>query len=201
MTTSIRHDEMHPRDAARLLGSLIVPRPIAWISTINSDGTPNLAPFSFFNEVSANPPTVMISIGQRRDGTPKHSLQNIQENCQFVVNLVSENLVEVMNITSRDYDEGVSEFAEAGVSAAKSLEVAPPRVAEAVAAMECRATQIIPVEGSAYTLVLGQVIRYHLQDDLVNAEGLADPHVLKPVARLGGAQYTSLGRVFDLSRD
>ena len=197
--TTLTPNDLPARDAYRLLTSLIVPRPIAWLSTIGSDGTLNLAPFSFFNAVAGNPPTLMVSIGQRK-GAPKDSLRNIQETGEFVVNLVGEELVEAMNLTSGEYGYEVDEFAMAGLESAPSVAVRPPRVARAAAALECRATQFIPVEGSTYTMVLGQVLRYHLSEGLLRPNGLADPQILRPVCRLAADEYAALGLVFSLAR-
>lgn len=197
--TTLTPNDLPARDAYRLLTSLVVPRPIAWLSTLGSDGTHNLAPFSFFNAVAGSPPTVMVSIGQR-DGAPKDSLRNIQETGEFVVNLVGEELVQAMNLTSGEYDYEVDEFTIAGLECAPSMEVRPPRVAGAAAAMECRATQFITVDGSIYTMVIGQVLRYHLREGLLRPNGLADPQVLRPVCRLAADEYAILGRVFNLAR-
>ena len=197
--TTLTPNDLPPLDAYRLLSSLVVPRPIAWLSTLGSDGTHNLAPFSFFNAVAGSPPTVMVSIGQRK-GAPKDSLRNIQETGEFVVNLVGEELVEAMNLTAGEYDYDVDEFAIAGLESAPSMEVRPPRVAQAAAALECRATQFIPVEGSTYTMVFGQVVRYHLREGLLRPNGLADPQILRPVCRLAADEYATLGPVFSLAR-
>ncbi len=197
--TSLTPADLPAREAYRLLTSLVVPRPIAWVSTCGASGALNLAPFSFFNAVAGSPPTVMVSIG-RRKGAPKDSLRNILETGEFVVNLVSEELVEAMNRTSGEYDYDVDEFALAGLETAPSIDVRPPRVARAAAALECRTSQIIPVEGSIYTLVLGRVLRYHLREGLLGPDGRADLQVLRPVARLSGDEYASLGPVFSLSR-
>ena len=197
--TSLSPNDLPARDAYRLLTSLVVPRPIAWLSTLGGDGTHNLAPFSFFNAVAGSPPTVMVSIGQRQGG-PKDSLRNIQETGEFVVNLVGEEIVEAMNLTSGEYEYAVDEFTLAGLETAPSVEVRPPRVAGAAAALECRATMFIPVEGSTYTMVLGQVLRYHLREGLLRPNGLVDPQLLRPVGRLAGDEYATLGRVFSLAR-
>ena len=197
--TTLTPNDLTARDAYRLLSSLIVPRPIAWLSTLGRDGTHNLAPFSFFNAVAGSPPTVMVSIGQRK-GAPKDSLRNILETGEFVVNLVGEELLEAINLTAGEYDYDVDEFAIAGLESAPSMEVRPPRVAQAAAALECRATQFIPVEGSAYTMVLGQVLRYHLREGLLRPNGLADPLILRPVCRLAADDYATLGPVFSLAR-
>ncbi|HMN60318.1 MAG TPA: flavin reductase family protein [Anaerolinea sp.] len=196
---TLRPQDLPSPDAYRLLTSLVVPRPIAWVSSIGSDGSFNLAPFSFFNAVAGSPPTVMVSIGSRK-GVPKDSLRNIRETGEFVVNIVSEEMLVAMNLTSKEYDYGVDEFKASGLESEPSVEVYPPRVKDAAAALECRATQFIPVEGSAYTLVLGQVLRYHMRDGLLRPNGLVDGQLLRPVSRLGGAEYAALGEVFELAR-
>ena len=196
---TLKPQELNPPDAYRLLTSLVIPRPIAWVSSIGLDGTPNLAPFSFFNAVAGSPPTVMVSISSRKD-VPKDSLRNIYETREFVVNIVSEDLAREMNLTSKDYEYGVDEFAAAGLESLPAVEIRPPRVAGAAAALECRATQFIPVEGSTYTIVLGQVVRYHLREGLMRANGMVDANLLRPVARLSGSEYAVLGQVFELVR-
>jgi flavin reductase (DIM6/NTAB) family NADH-FMN oxidoreductase RutF len=199
MTISIVPAEMDPRAAYRLLTSIIVPRPIAWVSTLGADGSRNLAPFSFFNGVGGTPPTVMVSIGQRQ-GQPKDTLRNIQETGEFVVNIVTQHLAEAMNLTSGEYPYDQDEFDLARLETASSLDVRPPRVAQAAAALEVRATQIVPVVDTTYTLVIGRVLRYHLQEGLLRPNGLVDPILLNPVARLGGDEYALLSTIFELKR-
>ncbi|GAB4476303.1 MAG: flavin reductase family protein [Anaerolineae bacterium] len=190
--------EMGPREAYRLLASLVVPRPIGWISTISPDGVPNLAPYSFFNGVGAYPPTVMFSAGQRLG--PKDTLRNARETGEFVVNIVSDDLAGAMNLTAGDWPYEVSEFDAAGLAAAPCIDVKPPRVASARAALECRVTQIVPVEGTHYTAVFGRVVRFHVRADLLRPDGLVDPERLQPVGRLGGDAYARLGEVFEMPR-
>ncbi len=192
------HD-MPRRDASRLLLSIVAPRPIAWVSTLSAEGKPNLAPFSFFNAVASNPPVVMISIGQRK-GQSKDTLRNVQETGEFVLQLVNEALAEAMNLTSGEWEYGANEFELAKLETAPSWEVRPPRVAAAPVAMEARVSQIIPVEGAAATLVLGRIVRYHLREDLLRPNGLVDAAALQPIMRLGGEEYTTLGRVFEMAR-
>lgn len=187
------------RDVYRLIAGLVIPRPIAWISTINADGSANLAPFSFYNAVSGNPPVVMISIGSR-GGTPKDTLRNIQETGEFVVHLADEALARAMNLTSSDLPYGVDEFNLAGLAKVASDTVRPPRIASAPAAMEAKATQFVPIEGSTYTLVLGRVTRFHLREGLLRPDGTPDSRGLAPVARLTGDEYSALGEIFSLSR-
>ena len=196
---SIVPSELDPRAAYRLLISVVVPRPIGWTSTIGSDGSLNLAPFSFFNAVSNAPLTVMISVGQRQ-GHPKDTLRNAQETSEFVINIVNEELAVAMNESSGEWAYEVNEFDRAGVTPAASIDVKPPRVAEAPIALECKVTQIVPVIDTTYTLILGRVLRFHLRSDILRPNGLVDAALLKPVARLSGDEYATLGRVFEMKR-
>jgi flavin reductase (DIM6/NTAB) family NADH-FMN oxidoreductase RutF len=191
--------DLHPRDAYRMLISVVVPRPIGWTSTIGADGSLNLAPFSFFNAVGGSPPTVLISVGQRI-GKPKDTLRNVRETGEFVINIVNEELAEAMNQTSGEWDYEVNEFERAGMTPASSTDVMPPRVAEAPIALECKVTQIVPVTDTAYTLILGHVLRFHIRSDLLRPNGLIDALRLRPVARLSGDEYATIGRVFEMKR-
>src|SRR5512137_1741912 len=189
---SIVPSELDPRAAYRLLISVVVPRPIGWTSTIGTDGSLNLAPFSFFNAVSNAPLTVMISVGQRQ-GHPKDTLRNAQETGEFVINIVNEDLAAAMNHTSGEFAYEVNEFDRAGVTPASAIDVKPPRVAEAPIALECRVTQIVSVIDTTYTMILGRVLRFHIRSDLLRPNGLVDALRLEPVARLGGDEYATLG--------
>ena len=179
--------------------SVVVPRPIGWASTVRANGSPNLAPFSFFNAVSNMPLTVMISVGQRI-GTPKDTLRNARETGEFVINIVNAELAEAMNQTSGEWAYEVNEFERARVTPAPSIDVKPPRVAEAPIALECRVTQIVPVIETTYTLILGRVLRFRIRADLLRPNGMVDAALLKPVARLSGDEYATLGRVFEMKR-
>lgn len=196
---SIVPTELEPRAAYRLLISVVVPRPIGWTSTLGADGTLNLAPFSFFNAVSNVPLTVMISVGQRK-GHPKDTLHNAQETGEYVINIVNEELAAAMNETSGEWAYEVNEFDRAGLTPAPSIDVKPPRVAGAPIALECKVTQIVPVIDTTYTLILGRVLRFHLRSDLLRPNGMVDALRLKPVARLSGDEYATLGRVFEMQR-
>ena len=149
--TSYAIADLHGRQAYRLLTSLVAPRPIAWISTLAADGTPNLAPFSFFNIVSGRPLMVMFSSGRRKDGEPKDTLANAAATGEFVVNLADETLAAQVNLTSATVGPNVNEFEAFGVKPAPSTDVEPPRVASAKAALEARAAQVIPIDGSTST--------------------------------------------------
>lgn len=196
---SIAPDELPPRDAYRLMLSVIVPRPIAWVSTIGADGTLNLAPFSFFNGVGGTPPTVMFSVGLRK-GQIKDTLRNVRETGEFVVNLVNEELAEAMNRTSGEWSYNVNEFELAGLATAPSIDVRPPRVAAAPVAMEAKVTQLVPVIGTTSTMVLGRILRYHIREGLLRPNGLVDATLLRPITRLGGDEYATIGRVFSMVR-
>jgi flavin reductase (DIM6/NTAB) family NADH-FMN oxidoreductase RutF len=190
---------MPPRDAYRLLTSVVVPRPIAWVASLGADGTRNLAPFSFFNAVGNTPLTIMVSVGSRGGG-PKDTLRNARETGEFVVNIVDEPIARQMNLTSGEYDYGVDEFERSGLTPAPSLAVRPPRVAEAAVALEARLSQVVPVAGTGYTMILGHVVYFHLRDGLLRPNGLVDAELLRPLARLGGDEYATIGGVFELTR-
>lgn len=154
------------KDAYKLLIGSVVPRPIAWISTVGADGINNLAPFSFYTVASRNPPTLCISIGERSDdlGPVKDSLKNIRDTESFVVNVVSVSLANAMHESSGGHPPEADEFEAAGLSAVSSGAVEAPRVGEALISMECRLDRIIPV-GEDH-LVLGTVVLFHIRDDL-----------------------------------
>jgi len=184
------------RAAYKLMISLIVPRPIAWVSTISPEGGVNLAPFSYFNGISSHPPILMIAVGARR-GERKDTWRNIDLTREFVVNVVVPELVDAMVITSGEYPPEVDEFQRAGLTPAPSAKVRPPRIAESPVSMECTLEKIVEVEQTA--LILGRVVLYHVRDDLLS-HGSVDPTRLKPVARLGDDFYSYLGEVFERGR-
>lgn len=202
-TLSLAVDALEARQATRLLQSIVVPRPIGWVSTLSAAGQPNLAPFSYFNGVSSSPPVVMFAVSQRSarfGGGVKDTLRNVQEIGEFVVNFVDETLVEAMNQTAGEWDPTVNEFELAGLTTAPSVDVRPPRVAEAPVAMEARVLQIIPVAETSSTMVLGRIVRFHIQPTLMLENGQVDTAALQPVARLGGSNYAKLGEIFSLER-
>jgi flavin reductase (DIM6/NTAB) family NADH-FMN oxidoreductase RutF len=159
----------------------------------------NLAPFSFFNAVSGSPPMIAFSVGQRA-GKPKDTLANIEAMSEFVVNMVEETNAEKMNLTSGDYTPEIDEFRVAQLTPIPSQRVKPPRVAEAAINMECRLVQLIALPKSDSTLVIGEVVLFHVRDELFDGERV-DATKLKPVARLGRSHYyTTLGKIFQLYR-
>jgi flavin reductase (DIM6/NTAB) family NADH-FMN oxidoreductase RutF len=176
------------RDAAyRALTSVVAPRPIGWISTVDAAGVDNLAPFSFFNAVSSRPPAVAFSPGDR-DGTLKDTPRNALDTGEFVVNLATEDLIEDVDRTS--VDAAGSEFDLAGLEREPSVVVDPPRVAESPAALECTVLDSLRV-GDAATLVLGEVVHISVDEDLLT-DGAVDAREVESVGRLGGPYY---GRV------
>jgi flavin reductase (DIM6/NTAB) family NADH-FMN oxidoreductase RutF len=187
------------RDAYRLFISAIIPRPVAWVSTVRQDGALNLAPFSFFNGISGDPPTVMFAV-EERDGGPKDTLRNIEETGECVVNMADRALSEAMVHTAGEWDYGISEFEQAGLETAPSDLVRPPRVAAAPVAMEARVLQLVPIPDSGSTLVLARILRYHIRQGLLLPNGTIDPLQYDPIGRLGRANYTTLGEILTILR-
>lgn len=174
----------------KLLVATIGPRPIAWVTTQDVDGTLNAAPFSFFNAMSGNPPVVAIGIGGRGPGDVKDTGGNIRRTGQFVVNLVSYKLAEQMNITAIDFPKSVNELAEARLATAPSTRVKPPRIAEAPVAMECERLVIVDV-GIDRAVILGKVVAFHIQDDCVMDKDRCyiDTPKLDLIGRMHGAGW------------
>jgi flavin reductase (DIM6/NTAB) family NADH-FMN oxidoreductase RutF len=189
-----------PQSIYKLLIGCVVPRPIAWVSSLGADGVPNLAPFSFFMAVCNDPPTLAFSSG-RRVGNKKDTVRNIEYTQDFVVNLVDDALAEQMNLTSGEYPPEIDEFAVTGLTAAPSMKVRAPRVAEAPINMECRVVQILPVGRGPHNLVLGEIVSFHIRDDLYNPQtGRIDMYNLHPVGRLAGELYSHIHDIFEMKR-
>ena len=190
------------QNAYKLLVSTVVPRPIAWVTTQDLDGSVNAAPFSFFNAVSGNPPVVAIGIGGRAPGDVKDTGGNIRRTGQFVVNMVSDALAEKMNVTAIDFDKSVSELAEAGLTTAPSAKVRPPRIAEAPVAFECERLVIVEV-GVDRAVVLGKVVAIQIRDEYVldPARCYVDTPKLDLVGRMhGGGWYARTRDLFEMPR-
>ncbi len=188
--------QLDRRAAYRLLISVIVPRPIAFVTSISADGRANLAPFSFFNGVSSQPPIVMIAVGTRK-GVRKDTWNNIAATGEFVVNVVVPEIVDAMVLASYEFPPGVSEIEKTQLTPIPSQRVKPPRIAESPVNLECRVEKLVEITGTA--LILGRVLLYHVRDDLLD-EGRVDPRKLRPVARLGDDWYAWLGEIFERSR-
>jgi flavin reductase (DIM6/NTAB) family NADH-FMN oxidoreductase RutF len=184
-----------------LINGLIAPRPIAWVSSISADGVPNLAPFSFFGAFSFDPPVVGIGPGSRH-GTNKDSLHNIKATGEFVVNLVSRELAEIANACSGEWGPEVNEWEVAGVTRAPVEVVAPQRVAEAPAALECRVMQVLELgssERASNNLVVAWIVRIHVRDDAIDGH-VPNPEKLDLVARMGGDLWCTTRDRFELPR-
>jgi flavin reductase (DIM6/NTAB) family NADH-FMN oxidoreductase RutF len=184
---SLKVSELH----SILLGA-VAPRPIAFASTINASGQVNLSPFSFFNVFSANPPILIFSPARRgRDNSTKHTLENVKEVAEVVINIVSYDMVQQMSLSSTEYPAGVNEFEKSGFTAEASNRVKPPRVNEAPVAFECRVNEVMPLgtAGGAGNLVICEVLEIHLDENILNSDGKIDPNKLDAVARMGGDWY------------
>ncbi len=191
-----------PQDTYKLLVATVVPRPIAWVTTLDRNGVRNAAPYSFFNAVSGHPPVVCIGIGGRSPGDAKDTGNNIRATGQFVVNLVSEDTASAMNVTAIDFGADVDELTEAGLTTVPSTKVRPPRIAESPVSMECERLVLVDV-GDDRTVVLGRVLAMHVRDDCVMdaAKCYIDTPKLGLVGRLHGrGWYARLSDRFELPR-
>src|SRR5208283_2841418 len=200
------------REFYNILISVVAPRPIAWVSSLSASGQPNLAPFSFFNAVCAKPPLLAFAPGMRSPkksgtaaggpaGEPKDTLRNIRETGEFVINMVTYELGEAMNLTSGDYGASINEFEVAKLGSAPSKVVRPRRVAESPVSFECKLYQILdfnpaPEGGS---LVIGEIVSIHV-DERHLKEGRLDRNSLDLIGRMGGMQYTRTTERFEMMR-
>jgi flavin reductase (DIM6/NTAB) family NADH-FMN oxidoreductase RutF len=200
---NVRPDELPHREFYRILISAVAPRPIAWVSTL-SDGRLNLAPFSFFNVVSAKPPLLGFSPSLRQVGggpAPKDTLRNVRDTGEFVVNVVTFRVAEAMNLTSGDYESSINEFELAKLTTRPSQVVRPPQVAESPVSFECKLNRIIDFgsEPPSGSLVIGEIVCVHLEDEVLR-EGRLDPDSLDLIGRMGGAQYSRTIERFEMKR-
>ena len=204
----IQPNQLPDREFYGMLISTVAPRPIAWVSTISSDGVHNLAPFSFFNVLCGTPPLVGFCPGNRgrKDkqlfGTGfKDTLRNVRETGEFVVNTVTFPLVEAMNLTSGEYEASVNEFEVANLTLRPSQVVKPPQVAESPVSFECKLHTLLSfgTETAGGNLVIGQIVSVHLEDSVLK-DGRPDGQMLDLVGRMGGNQYVRTTARFDLPR-
>lgn len=184
------------------IATTITPRPIAWVSTLSPTGAVNLAPFSFFQAITANPPTLMFSVANTRDGSKKDTVRNIEQVPEFVVNLVPHRLAEQMNATASLLPYGESEFERFGVPAAASTRVKPPRVGTSPVAFECVLNQIVHIGTGplAANVIFGTILVAHIADEVVGADGLPDAALLDLVGRLGREAYATTRDTFSIKR-
>ncbi|MXU66862.1 flavin reductase family protein [Oceanomicrobium pacificus] len=181
--------------------AIVAPRPIGWISTLDADGNANLAPYSFFNAVADTPPMIMYSSTGEKVGIGgvKDTIANLRETGEFTVSIVSYALRDAMNKSSGAYEAGVDEYALAGLTKGESRTVAPPFVAEAPAALECKVWKIIDLPGETNVMTIGQVTGIHIRDEVL-VNGMIDLTLYKPLSRLGYRDYAAVETLFPLNR-
>lgn len=192
---------MSPRQQYRLMTSVIVPRPIGWLSTRSAAGVDNLAPFSYFNALAADPMLVGAAIGRRADG-PKDSLVNIRQTGVFCANMVTERHLEVMNRSAGDYPAGVSEFEAVGITKGQASEVDAPLVADCPVVLECRLFKEVDLGGANTTLVIGEIVAVRLGPETSGLwhNDFLDTSSFKPVGRLWAGYYSLVDDIFLLDR-
>lgn len=190
------------RDNFKTLLSAVVPRPIAFVSTVSSDGIPNLAPFSFFNGVGSNPPAVIFSPCTKADGTSKDTLNNLRVVPEFVINVVPFAIRNAMNEASQAFPPEVNEFEAAGFTPLPSRFVKPPRVAESPVHMECKLVQIVPVGNGPLSanICIGEVLCFHIAECHYLPDGTVDVAKIDLIARLGGEDYSTIRDRFTLPK-
>ncbi len=176
----------------RMMLGAVAPRPIAFASTIDKNGNPNLSPFSFFNAFGANPPTLIFSPSRRgRDNTTKHTFENVKEVPEVVINVVTYSIMQQMNLASTEYPEGVNEFTKAGFTAIPSEKIKPFRVKESPVQFECKVKQIIETgdQGAAGNLIICEILLMHLDENILDESGMIDPNKIDLIGRMGGDYY------------
>ncbi len=180
----------------------IVPRPIAWVSTVSEAGITNVAPFSYFTGVGSRPPSLLFCPANNREGQPKDTLRNIEQTGEFVVNIVSFPVAEKMNASAAELPADESEFDACGLTAVSSLKVKAPRVAESPVQFECTVLQVLNIgEGpGGANIVIGKVVHLHIDDAVLGDRDLVDPNLLDAVGRMGGLTYCRTTDRFDLER-
>ncbi|HRG18772.1 MAG TPA: flavin reductase family protein [Flavobacterium lutivivi] len=184
---------LSPMQLQSYLQTAIAPRPIAFASTIDANGKPNLSPFSFFNVFSSNPPILVFSPARRvRNNTVKHTLLNCEATKQVVINIVDYNIVQQMSLSSTEYPDGVNEFIKSGLTMLPSDMVKPYRVAESPVQFECKVNEIIALgnQGGAGNLIICEVVKIHVSENILDTNGMIDQQKIDLVARLGGNWYT-----------
>lgn len=196
--TTLPHQSIY-----KILTGSVLPRPIGWISSIDLDGRPNLAPFSFFNAVCSNPPTVLFCSSIRgSDGKTKDTLNNVRATSEFVVNIVTEELLQAMNASSIEAPSDFNEFDYAGLTLAPSVVVKPPRVAESPIHFECKLREIIEIgnEPGGGSIVIGTIVHIHADNGVMIGEDKINLTALKPIGRLMGSGYCRVTDLIEIER-
>ena len=184
----------------RVLTGVVVPRPIAFVSSISPDGVVNLAPFSFFNAIAYHPATIVLGISRSAGWKAKDTLANIEATNEFVVNVVVDEIAEAMNSTAAEFPASVDEFDISGLTPLPSEAVTPPRVAESPVNMECRLNRVVDIgAGKAHALVIGEIELMHIRDDIIDGHRINHQR-LKPVGRLAGNMYCNTHDVYEMVR-
>jgi len=194
--------DVPPRELYQHMVSCITPRPIAWVSSLSKKGIPNLAPYSFFNGIGVNPPTLLFSSVNKRDGRKKDTVINIENTKEFVVNVATFKQAEKMNQSSAEYDADTSEFDSCDIEICPGNKVKAPWVKDSPVHMECSLYKIIHIgEGPlAANLVIGNILSIHISDDILKDNNTIDPKKLDSIGRLGGSSYSRTTEIFDLDR-
>jgi len=189
---------LSPAAAYHLLTSVVLPRPVAWILSLNPDGSLNLAPFSFFNCVCADPPLLAVSIA-RRGGVPKDTARNLRERPDFTVNLPARGQAAQVQASAADFPPGESEVSALGLAVEPSLQVAAPRLAEAPVQLECRVERLLELGNGPVDLILAHILEVHVRADALDERGRPLPEALDPLARLGGGRFAGLTPSFQVA--
>lgn len=193
--------DLSPAQRYHVTSSLVVPRPIAWVTTLNEDGGVNAAPFSYFNLMGDNPPLAVLGIGRRNDGEPKDTVKNIRRTREFVINLVNEDNAESMNLSATDFPHGMSEVATLKLATESSSIVKPPRLAISPANFEAREVQTLLIGGNQ--IIMGELLVAHVRDEFIDAKTLRiRTHEMRMIGRLqgGGGGYTRTRDHFEIKR-
>lgn len=189
-------------DIYRLLISLVTPRPIAWVTSVDGEGRVNLAPFSFFNVFGADPPVVVFAPNRKRDGSKKDTLNNVETTKEFVVNAAVADLAAEVNLSSKELPPGESEVELTGLSLLPSVAVKPPRLAESPVNLECVLRQVVRLGENPLSanLVIGEIVMIHVADQILDEQGRVDPRKLRTIARLGADYYCHTSDLFQMQR-
>lgn len=195
--------ELEQKAIYKLLSGIVIPRPIGWISSISLDGIYNLAPFSFFNAVGDDPPHVMFSAGRNAKAN-QDTVKNVLETKHFVVNMVTEELVEQMNMTAQGIPSHESEFELANLTPISSIKVKPPRVKESPITMECELVHHYTLEDHKFggsTILVGRIVLFHVDENMMLDDYKINQDNYQPISRLAGSNYSKIGEIFSIKRN
>jgi flavin reductase (DIM6/NTAB) family NADH-FMN oxidoreductase RutF len=196
----INPEDLSPGRRYYLMISCIIPRPIAWVGTLNEDGSHNLAPFSYFNGLASTPPIVGIGFGPHPEKREKDTLRNVKRSSELTVSIPDFELVAKVEATSDSLPYGADEFEHAALTPVPGEVVKAPRVGEARVSFECEAYKIIPVGDTGGAILLAEIKLFHILDTLLDDHGCVDPHKFRALARMAGGRYAPVGDVFKVER-